>query len=155
MLGTEAAAVFDEITRKHITEGLNTWPNTFRNGQFVPAVEYLRAARVRTKLMRAMAERMTAVDLYVGSGEDLSITNLTGHPTVVFPMGFHDRTGRSMPGSVTLTGRLYDETTLIAVASAFQQATGDHRKRPPLEAYLAEEEKRMESEKSKQTQTAR
>ena len=91
MLGTEAAAAFDEITRKHITEGLNSWPNTFRNGQFVPAVEYLRAARVRTKLMRAMAERMTAVDLYVGSGQDLSITNLTGHPTVVFPMGFHDR----------------------------------------------------------------
>ncbi len=59
MLGTEAATVFDEITRKHITEGLNSWPDTFRNGQFVPAVEYLRAARVRTKLMHAMAERMT------------------------------------------------------------------------------------------------
>jgi Asp-tRNA(Asn)/Glu-tRNA(Gln) amidotransferase A subunit family amidase len=151
MLGTEAAAVFDEITRKHVTEGLNTWPNTFRNGQFVPAVEYLRAARVRTKLMRAMAERMTAVDLYVGSGEDLSITNLTGHPTVVFPMGFHDRAGRSMPGSVTLTGRLYDEATLIAVACAFQQATGDHRKRPPLEVYLADEEKRKQQEKAKPT----
>ena len=27
MLGTEAAAVFDEITRKHITEGLNNWPD--------------------------------------------------------------------------------------------------------------------------------
>jgi Asp-tRNA(Asn)/Glu-tRNA(Gln) amidotransferase A subunit family amidase len=154
MLGTEAAAVFDEITRKHITEGLNTWPNTFRNGQFVPAVEYLRAARVRTKLMRAMSERMAAVDLYVGSGEDLSITNLTGHPTVVFPMGFHDRAGRSMPGSVTLTGRLYDEATLIAVACAFQQVTGDHRKRPPLEVYLAEEEKRKEQEKSKATGAA-
>ena len=71
MLGTEAAAVFDEITRKHITEGLNTWPETFRQGQFVPAVEYLRAARVRTQLMRAMAELMETVDLYVGSGADL------------------------------------------------------------------------------------
>ena len=40
MLGTEAATVFDEITRKHITEGLNSWPESFRNGQFVPAVEY-------------------------------------------------------------------------------------------------------------------
>ena len=30
MLGTEAAAVFDELTRKHITEGLNSWPATFR-----------------------------------------------------------------------------------------------------------------------------
>jgi Asp-tRNA(Asn)/Glu-tRNA(Gln) amidotransferase A subunit family amidase len=154
MLGTEAAAVFDEITRKHITEGLNTWPNTFRNGQFVPAIEYLRAARVRTKLMRAMAERMAAVDLYVGSGDDLSITNLTGHPTVVFPMGFRDRQGRSMPGSVTLTGRLYDEATLMAVACAFQQATGDHRKRPPLEVYLAEEEKRNQDAKTKPQKSA-
>ena len=41
MLGTEAAAVFDEFTRNHVTEGLNSWPETFRQGQFVPAVEYL------------------------------------------------------------------------------------------------------------------
>jgi Asp-tRNA(Asn)/Glu-tRNA(Gln) amidotransferase A subunit family amidase len=154
MLGTEAAAVFDEITRKHITEGLNSWPESFRNGQFVPAVEYLRAARVRTKLMRAMAERMAKVDVYVGSGQDLPITNLTGHPCAVFPMGFHDRDGRLMPGSVTLTGRLYDETTLLAVAHAFQQATGDHYKRPPVEAYLADEQKRIEQEKSKAKEAA-
>jgi Asp-tRNA(Asn)/Glu-tRNA(Gln) amidotransferase A subunit family amidase len=154
MLGTEAAAVFDEITRKHITEGLNSWPDSFRNGQFVPAVEYLRAARVRTKLMRAMAERMAKVDVYVGSGQDLPITNLTGHPCAVFPMGFRDRDGRLMPGSVTLTGRLYDETTLLAVAHAFQQATGDHYKRPPVEAYLADEQKRIEQEKSKAKEAA-
>jgi Asp-tRNA(Asn)/Glu-tRNA(Gln) amidotransferase A subunit family amidase len=139
MLGTEAAAVFDELTRKHITEGLNTWPDTFRSGQFVPAVEYLRAARVRTKLMEVMAQRMAAVDLYVGSGQDLAISNLTGHPTAVFPMGFRDRNGRMRPGSVTLTGGLYDETTVMAVAHAFQQATGDHLRRPPLELDLAEE----------------
>jgi Asp-tRNA(Asn)/Glu-tRNA(Gln) amidotransferase A subunit family amidase len=138
MLGTEAAAVFDELTRKHISDGLNTWPDTFRQGQFVPAVEYLRAARARTKLMKAMAERMAVVDLYVGSGQDLSITNLTGHPTVVFPLGIRERNGRTIPGSVTLTGRLYDESTLLGVARAFQQATGDHLKHPPLERYLAE-----------------
>jgi Asp-tRNA(Asn)/Glu-tRNA(Gln) amidotransferase A subunit family amidase len=149
MLGTEASAVFDDLTRKHVTEGLNSWPDTFRNGQFVPAVEYLRAARVRTKLMRAMAQRMAAVDLYVGSGQDLPITNLTGHPSVVFPMGFRERSGRTMPGSVTLTGRLYDETTLLAVACAFQQATGDHRKHPPLELYLAEDQRRPEIDKQK------
>jgi Asp-tRNA(Asn)/Glu-tRNA(Gln) amidotransferase A subunit family amidase len=148
MLGTEAAAVFDELTRKHITEGLNTWPDTFRNGQFVPAIEYLRAARVRTKLIQAMAKRMEAVDLYVGSGQDLPITNLTGHPSVVFPMGSRDRDGRRMPGSVTLTGRLYDEAMLLAVAHAFQQATGDHLRRPPLEVYLAEEQSRKREAKS-------
>ncbi len=139
MLGTEAAAAFDEITRKHITEGLNSWPATFRQGQFVPAVEYLRAARVRTKLMQAMAERMAKVDLYVGSGQDLSITNLTGHPTAVFPVGFRDRDGRPMPGSMTLTGRLFDESTLLAVAHAVQQAARDNLSPPPLERFLAED----------------
>jgi Asp-tRNA(Asn)/Glu-tRNA(Gln) amidotransferase A subunit family amidase len=138
MLGTEAAAAFDEITRKHITEGLNSWPETFRQGQFVPAVEYLRAARVRTKLMQAMGERMAKVDLYVGSGQDLSITNLTGHPTAVFPIGFRDRAGRPMPGSMTLTGRLFDESTLLAVAHAVQQAARDNLSPPPLERFLAE-----------------
>jgi Asp-tRNA(Asn)/Glu-tRNA(Gln) amidotransferase A subunit family amidase len=137
MLGTEASAAFDELTRKHVTEGLNTWPDTFRQGEFVPAVEYLRAARVRTKLIRAMEERMAAVNLFVSMGQDLAITNLTGHPSVVFPMGFRDRDGRDFPGSVVLTGRLYDESTLLAVARAFQQATGDHLRRPPIERYLA------------------
>jgi hypothetical protein len=47
-----------------------------------------------------------------------------------------------MPGSVTLTGRLYGETTLLAVAHAFQQATGDHLRRPPLEVFLAEDANR-------------
>jgi Asp-tRNA(Asn)/Glu-tRNA(Gln) amidotransferase A subunit family amidase len=136
MLGTEAAAAFDEITRKHITEGLNSWPATFRQGQFVPAVEYLRAARVRTKLMQAMAERMANVDLYIGSGQDLSITNLTGHPTVVFPVGFHDRQGRPMPGSLTLTGRLFDESTLLAVGHAIQQAARENLTPPPVDRYL-------------------
>jgi Asp-tRNA(Asn)/Glu-tRNA(Gln) amidotransferase A subunit family amidase len=139
MLGTEAAAVFDELTRKHITEGLNSWPATFRRGQFVPAVEYLRAARVRTKLMQAMAERMAKVDLYVGSGLDLPITNLTGHPTVVFPVGFRDNNGRPMPGSLTLTGRLFDESRLLAVAHAIQQAARENLGPPPLKRYLAED----------------
>ena len=138
MLGTEAAAAFDELTRNHITEGLNSWPETFRQGQFVPAVEYLRAARVRTLLMRDMARVMASVDLYVGSGPDLVITNLTGHPCAVFPGSLHDINGRPGPRSVTLTGRLHDESTLLAVAHAYQQATGHHLQHPPLEQFLAE-----------------
>ncbi|RUL88746.1 amidase [Tautonia sociabilis] len=138
MLGTEAATVFDRLTRDHVTDGLNSWPTTFRRGQFVPAVEYLRASRVRTLLMRKMAELLTTVDLYVGHAEDLAITNLTGHPTAVLPFGFQDIDGREGPGSLTFTGRLYDESTLLALAVAFQRATGDHLRRPPLEQALAE-----------------
>ncbi len=148
MLSTEAAAAFDDLTRKHMTEGLNSWPATFLERQFVPAVEYLRASRVRTLLMRAMAKLMTTVDLYVG-GNDLSITNLTGHPTAVLPHGFRDDNGRDRPGSITFTGQLYGESTLLALAVAFQQAAGHHLRRPPLERYLSEEADREKKEKEK------
>ncbi|QEH32585.1 Glutamyl-tRNA(Gln) amidotransferase subunit A [Aquisphaera giovannonii] len=139
MLTAECAAAFDELTRNHVTEGLNEWPATFLEGQFIPAVEYLRASRARTLLMRSMARLMEAVDVYVGAGDDLVITNLTGHPTAVFPGPLRDINGRPGPRSVTLTGRLHDESTLLAVAHAYQQATGHHRVHPPLERFLAEQ----------------
>jgi Asp-tRNA(Asn)/Glu-tRNA(Gln) amidotransferase A subunit family amidase len=131
ILGTEAAAVFDDLTRRGITEGLNSWPHTFRRGEFVPAVEYLRANRIRTLVMQEMEEVMRQVDLYVG-GNDSLLTNLTGHPTAVLPDGFRKANGAELPASITFTGRLYGETDLLAVAHAYQQATGHHLRRPPM-----------------------
>jgi len=131
ILGTEAAAAFDDLTRAGITEGLNSWPHTFQQGQFVPAVEYLRANRIRTLVMQEMEEALSGVDLYVG-GNDLLLTNLTGHPTVVMPEPPRP------PASITFTGRLYGEADLLAVAAAYQQAVGFHLKRPPMEKVVAE-----------------
>jgi Asp-tRNA(Asn)/Glu-tRNA(Gln) amidotransferase A subunit family amidase len=139
ILDTEAAAVFDELTRQGVTEGLNTWPHTFRKGQFVPAIEYLRANRIRTLLMRAMDELMSEIDCYVG-GDDLVIANLTGHPTVCLPAGFRKDKDSELetPTAITFTGRLYGETDLLAVAHAWQRATGFHLRRPEM-AKLAEQ----------------
>jgi Asp-tRNA(Asn)/Glu-tRNA(Gln) amidotransferase A subunit family amidase len=137
ILGTEAAAAFDDLTRKGVTEGLNSWPQTFRRGQFVPAVEYLRANRIRSLLMQEMEEMMALVDLYVG-GADLLITNLTGHPTVVMPDGFRKAGGVEVPTSITFTGRLYGEAELLWVANAYQQATGHHLRRPPMQQVTPE-----------------
>ena len=137
ILDTEAATVFDELTRKGITEGLNSWPRTFRLGQFVPAVEYLRANRIRSLIMREMEDVMSQVDLYVG-GNDLLLTNLTGHPTVVMPNGFRKSGGVELPTSITFTGRLYGETDLLAVTHAYQQATGHHLRRPPMDKVTPE-----------------
>ena len=39
-----------------------------------------------------------------------------------------------------ITGRLYDESTLLSVAHAYQQATGNPLERPPLERFLAEDQ---------------
>jgi Asp-tRNA(Asn)/Glu-tRNA(Gln) amidotransferase A subunit family amidase len=132
ILGTEAAAAFDDLTRAGTTEGLNAWPLTFRRGQFVPAVEYLRANRIRSLVMQEMEEAVAQVDLYVG-GNDLLLTNLTGHPTAVLPNGFRKGGGGAeVPDSIKFTGRLYGEAELLAVAHAYQQATGHHLRRPPL-----------------------
>ena len=80
----------------------------------MPAVEYLRANRIRTLVLREMEEVMGQVDLYVG-GNDLLLTNLTGHPTVVLPNGFRKTGGVELPTALTFTGRLYGETELLAL----------------------------------------
>src|SRR5581483_7608151 len=100
ILTVEASAAFDDITRANTLDGIGrSWPSSFRRGRFVPAVEYLRAQRVRTLLMREMAKLMEQVDLYVhsGYGNELLISNLTGHPTVVVPNG--------QPGGAAKGGR--------------------------------------------------
>jgi Asp-tRNA(Asn)/Glu-tRNA(Gln) amidotransferase A subunit family amidase len=137
ILNVEAATAFDELTRKGVTEGLNTWPATFRAGQFVPAVEYLRANRIRTLLMRDMDELLKQVDLYVG-GNDLLICNLTGHPTIVMPNGFRKSGEVEQPFSITFTGRLFGESELLAVGMAYQEATGHHKKHPAMEKVTKE-----------------
>jgi Asp-tRNA(Asn)/Glu-tRNA(Gln) amidotransferase A subunit family amidase len=137
ILDTEAATAFDEVTRQGITEGLNSWPQTFRKGEFVPAVEYLRANRIRSLVMREMDEVMAKVDLYVG-GNDLLLANLTGHPTVVLPDGFRKQDEIETPTPIKFTGRLYGEAELLAVAHAYQQATGVHLRRPPMDRVTPE-----------------
>jgi Asp-tRNA(Asn)/Glu-tRNA(Gln) amidotransferase A subunit family amidase len=137
ILTAEAAASFDDLTRAGVTDGLNSWPGTFRSGEFIPAVEYIRANRIRSLVMQEMEGLLAQVDLYVGGGRDeLQITNLTGHPTLVMPNGFTNRGDTETPRAITFTGRLYGETDLFAVGQAYQQATGFHLKRPPMERWL-------------------
>ncbi len=137
ILDAEASAAFDDFVRAGREELLKkqesySWPNAFRTSRFIPAVEYIRANRVRYQLMQKMDELMQTVDLYVAPSFDgnLLLTNLTGHPSVVIPNGFDDK---SMPTSISFTGRLYDEGTLLAVAKKYQDATGWHLKHPDLD----------------------
>jgi Asp-tRNA(Asn)/Glu-tRNA(Gln) amidotransferase A subunit family amidase len=136
ILNTEAAAAFDDLTRAGVHDGIGRWGGTFRTGQFVPAIEYLRACRVRTLVMREMEDVMVPIDAYIG-GDDLTLTNLTGHPTVVVPDGTRDKGANGQPGTITFTGELFGETDLLALAHAYQQASGAHLRRPPLEKLMA------------------
>lgn len=138
ILTAEAAAAFDELTRSGRDDELvrqvaDAWPNEFRQGQLIPAVEYVRANRIRTLVMGEMERMMSNVDVYVAptfGGSNLLLTNLTGHPAVVLPHGVQPEKG--VPTSITFTGRLYGEDELLAVAHAYQQATDYHLQRPPL-----------------------
>jgi Asp-tRNA(Asn)/Glu-tRNA(Gln) amidotransferase A subunit family amidase len=137
VLNAEAAAAFDDLTRSNrddlmVRQIKAAWPNVFRSSRFIPAVEYIQANRVRTMVIQEMQRVMTEIDVYVApsfGGDNLLLTNLTGHPCVVVPNGFDDK---GSPVSITFIGRLFDEGTLLAVAKAYQDATDFHEKHPPM-----------------------
>ena len=140
ILTAEAAAAFDELTRSGRDAELTrqderAWPNIFRQGRAIPAVEYIQANRVRRLAMQQMDRILAGLDAYVSptyGGANLLLTNLTGHPAVVVPAGFRaDRT----PTSITFCGNLFREDAALTLAHAFQRATDFHRRRPPLQAF--------------------
>ncbi len=138
VLSAEASAAFDELTRSNrddlmVRQVRNAWPNVFRQARLIPAVEYIKANRVRTLAMQAMAEIMSQVDVYVApsfGGQNLLLTNLTGHPCVVLPNGFRED---GTPTSLTFMGKLYGDADVLAVAKRFQDATDFHRRQPTLQ----------------------
>jgi Asp-tRNA(Asn)/Glu-tRNA(Gln) amidotransferase A subunit family amidase len=137
ILVAEAAAAFDDITRDGRVSQLSgqnagDWPNTFRVSRFIPAVEYLRAQRARTLLMREMDKLMANWDAFVSpapGSASLLVTNLTGHPAVVTPCGFLN----NLPQAIMFTGGLYDEGAALRVALAYQQATKWHTMHPKMD----------------------
>ena len=157
MLESEAAAAFDELTRtgrdKLLTaQGPDDWPNNFRTARFFPAVEYIQASRARRLTMVAVGKVFSQFDVIVTPtfSQQLVITNLTGHPALILPNGlrgsdapppasFADGAdenvgGPGTPVSMTFLGNLFGEAKLLALARAYQEATGFHKLHPKLEA---------------------
>ena len=56
-------------------------------------------------------------------------TNFSGHPSLTVPNGF---TADGLPTAMQFIGRHGEEATLLRVAAAYEQATGWHKRRPPL-----------------------
>ncbi|HEV2488515.1 MAG TPA: amidase [Candidatus Acidoferrales bacterium] len=157
ILGVEAAAAFDQLTRtgrdKLLTDqSAGAWPNSFRVARFVPAVEYVQANRAKFLAMQAVEKAFEGFDVIVAptNGEQLTVTNLTGHPAVILPNGLRaadappavkgkdglvgNYGGPGTPVSLTFLGQLYGEAKMLALARAYQEATGFHRRHPKLPA---------------------
>ena len=139
VIGVECAAQFDEMTRLNIDDQLTRqtkydWPNQFRTARFVPAVEYVNAQRHRYTLMQKVNEVIQKYDVIIcpsrGDGNQSAITNLTGHPVVCLPTGFDKKL--NLPTGISFVGNLYDESTLLTIANAYQGATNWNQLHPNL-----------------------
>jgi Asp-tRNA(Asn)/Glu-tRNA(Gln) amidotransferase A subunit family amidase len=137
ILETESGASFDDITRsgdinllENQTGSRSTWPGTFRQARFVPAVEYIRAMRARTILMHQFDDFISKYDAFIepGIGGTLSATNLTGQPAICVKCGIVG----GLPRPLMITGRLYEEATIARIAMAYEQATDWKDKHPSL-----------------------
>jgi Asp-tRNA(Asn)/Glu-tRNA(Gln) amidotransferase A subunit family amidase len=134
ILRVEAAAAFDELTRTNLDDTLvrqdpSAWPNRLRSSRTIPAVEYVQANRVRRIAMREMARILDGIDVYISPtrGDNLRLTNLTGHPAVVVPNGFR---ANGTPTSITFCGNLFRDTEALLLARTYQEATGFHLRHP-------------------------
>ena len=159
----EGAAAFDDLTltgrdKLLYERSQSIWPSAFRAERFYPAVEYIQIQRARTLAIRAFAKVFEKVDVIVapttGPSNQVTVTNLTGHPAVIVPNGLRGEdapapltpagapgapAGGGSPGggpnttvSLTFLGNLYKDAETCAFAHAYQQATSFHKLHPPL-----------------------
>jgi Asp-tRNA(Asn)/Glu-tRNA(Gln) amidotransferase A subunit family amidase len=135
---TERSAGFDEFIRTRQDEGIR-WKGhrgVLQVAHLVPAVEYLQANRVRMLLMEEMARVMSDIDVIVAPRSAQNprkslnpLTSLTGHPVVAVPNGF---SAKGTPTGITFCGQIYQEGKMLALAKAFEEATGFYLKHPKL-----------------------
>jgi Asp-tRNA(Asn)/Glu-tRNA(Gln) amidotransferase A subunit family amidase len=136
-LYVEGAAAFDDLTRLNLDDQMvaqhrNAWPNLFRAARFIPAVEYIQANRYRSILIEEMHALFQEYDVIVTpsfAGNQLQITNLTGHPALCMPNGFAEN---GSPTSITFLANLFDEEKLVMLGKAYQEKTEWQKKRPPF-----------------------
>ncbi len=125
-------------------------------GAVTPAVDYIEAQRARTAYNRQLGSAMQEFDILLaptsavgapridqefveigGKTENaLSLMsrltrafNLTGQPTVSLPCGF---TSDGMPIGIQLAGRMWEESTVLRTAFAYENATEWHTRRPNI-----------------------
>lgn len=113
-------------------------------GLLVPAASYLRAQQARSVAIAAMRRLLTDVDVLITPStpgpapEGLASTgdpvfNLPsstfGLPALGLPMGFAPS---GLPLGLQITGRPFEECTVLRVAASYEAATPWHEQRPVL-----------------------
>jgi Asp-tRNA(Asn)/Glu-tRNA(Gln) amidotransferase A subunit family amidase len=151
-LSVEAAVFFDDLLRsgryKQMTS--TSRADRFRVSRLIPAVDYLQSQRMRSMMMRELAAATTGVDVYLApstnggprppeganapqpppgaSQRHSQMANLACYPGLALPNGL---AASGAPTSVLFMAQPYGEAKLLAVAKAYQDATGFHLMQPP------------------------
>lgn len=158
ILGSESAAVHEK-QRLEQPELLDILVRErLEAGTFYSAVDYIKALRLRTLLMREMSRVFESCDVLmlpagnaapkldaeivrtdapanppsVPRPDSFNIANVTGIPAIVLPCGF-TAGPPSLPLGIQFCGPYFAEPTLFRVAHAYQAATDWHRRTPSLE----------------------
>jgi Asp-tRNA(Asn)/Glu-tRNA(Gln) amidotransferase A subunit family amidase len=127
------------------------WNPRFVNGRTVRAFDFLQVQRRRQAYIAEWAAFMKDLDLFVGAPQaDTAPNAQTGHPCVVVPYAFDvpaaGGAGRGGGGGAetpavtlkpqpicgVLTGALYKDDVLLAVAHQVQMSRDVHRRRPEI-----------------------
>ena len=127
ILSAEAGAAFDDLTRSGkdsllVRQIKNAWPNVLRASRLIPAVEYIQANRLRHELTLEFNDMMKDIDVLIAPSfnRQLLMTNLTGHPCVVFPNASYTEEN---PGTISLLGNHFDEASILMFARYVQEIT--------------------------------
>ncbi|TFV67602.1 UNVERIFIED_ORG: Asp-tRNA(Asn)/Glu-tRNA(Gln) amidotransferase GatCAB subunit A [Bacillus sp. AZ43] len=144
----EASAYHQRDLRAHPELYLEDTRLSLEVGELVLATDYIKALRIRTLVQQAWAEVFDDIDVLVtpgmpfaapavgatevtwsdGSTEALgqalirltSPANLTGQPVLSVPVGFD---GAGLPLGMQLTGRPFDELTVLRAGRAYEQVS--------------------------------
>ena len=136
----ERPELYGEVVREKLMAG-----GLFR------ADEYVQAQRLRAQLREDTARALESVDLLITptalgpapafatvldpdfpfAKSNMGPFNMTGLPTLAVPTGF---SSSGLPLSLQISGRPFDEATVLRAGHAYQRATEWHRRRPPVRA---------------------
>jgi aspartyl-tRNA(Asn)/glutamyl-tRNA(Gln) amidotransferase subunit A len=154
--GAESSTYHQELLREHASELTSGVRDGLENGNFITGPMYVKAQQARTKIresfLRSLKEadvlitptspvtapKVSQTTVVIGEKEELlknhssRLTrplNLAGLPACSVPCGF---TKDGLPIGLQIIGRPFDESMVLRVAYAYEQATEWHLRRPPI-----------------------
>jgi aspartyl-tRNA(Asn)/glutamyl-tRNA(Gln) amidotransferase subunit A len=161
IIGAEAGSIFEEFIRSGKVDELadHRQAQGLKAGLEIPALEYLRAMRVRSLVQEAFRDMLYEVDFLLAPTRQTTASkvtdpldnpapassvapksrglsglipagNLAGLPALSLPCGF----ANGLPIAISIVGRPFFENHLLGVGKAFQSVTDWHRKRPIVAA---------------------